>query len=109
MQSLRSTAGKSVLHAHGLAHLVKGLLGDGVGAGVAVVQDVADGVHVLGELCAALAMRGEELVHGLNHVRLERAGARIADFGGNVLRVAAGHQSGGGQQRGHLRAGDGRR
>ena len=58
MQSLRSTAGKSVLHAHGLAHLVKGLLGDGVGALVAVVQDVTNGIHVLGQLGAALAVRG---------------------------------------------------
>ena len=53
---------KSVLHAHGGAHLVEGFLGDRVRTLVAVMQDVADHVHVLGQLGAALAVRGQELV-----------------------------------------------
>ena len=33
-----------------------------LGALVAVVQDVTNGIHVLGQLGAALAVRGQELV-----------------------------------------------
>ena len=61
------------------------------------MQDVADGIHILGQFGAALAVRGQELVHGFDHVLLQRACTGVADFLGDVLRIAAGHQTGGGQ------------
>ena len=98
-------AATSVLHAHGGAHLVECLLGDRIRALVALVQDVANRVHILGQLGAALAVRGQERVDRLGHILLERAGTGIADLLGDLLRVAACRQTGGGQQGGDLRTG----
>ena len=55
-------SGALVAHAHGVAHLVKRLVGDGVGLPVAFGEHVAHVIHVLGQLGAALAVRGQELV-----------------------------------------------
>ena len=51
-------------------------------------------------------MRSQEPVHGFDDVLLQRASAGVADLLGDFLRIAAGHQAGGGQQRGHLRTVD---
>ena len=62
-----------VNHAHGLADLVEGRGGNLAGATVALVQDVGDVAHVLGDLLAALADGSEVAVDGLGHYALELA------------------------------------
>ena len=59
---------------------------------VTVMQDVADCVHILGQLGAALAVRGQNSFTDSVTYFFKRAGAGVADLLGDFLRVAAGHQ-----------------
>ena len=48
--------GVSVTHAHGLAYLLQRFVSDFVRTLVAIMQDVADGIHVLGQLGTAFTV-----------------------------------------------------
>lgn len=62
-----------VHHAHGVPNLGQGLLGDLVGATVALVQHVLHVVQIVLVALTTLTDRGEVLVDGLGHVLLELA------------------------------------
>ena len=61
------------------------MLGNLVGAAIALVQHVLHVVQVVLVALATLADRGEVLIDGLGHVLLELAGAAHADLLGNLV------------------------
>ena len=69
---------RSVTHAHGVAHLVQRLVGDGVRLLVALFEHITHVIHVLGEFRAALTVRSQEPVHGFDDVLLQRASAGLS-------------------------------
>ena len=99
-------SGALVAHAHGIADLLQGFVGEGVGFLVAFGEHVAHVIHILGEFLATGAMRLEEAVHRFDHIRLQRARTGIADLLGDLLRITTGDQTGGCQQCGNLRTCD---